>query len=338
MNTDRNQRLKIGDGRISEYLAFFLSLLSLGAVICFHFPEHLTTPEFRAFYPIEGLRWVLLLGLVLSYIFAFLSFLLGAASKLSLIAIVLTTFAILIGGSSVEVTEFEQSVLSMSLDWLIIDIVILSLIFVPLELFFPKNKDQTKFHREWKTDLVYFAISHLFVQITAVLIKLPAESMFSGWGLESLQATVSNLPFLLQVLLAMLVADLCQYGIHRSFHASSFLWRFHSIHHSIKTIDWMAGSRLHIVDVIVTRAVSYIPLSVLKYILVTPQFHNWHHSDDPKRYNKNFAIHFPLIDKVFGTYYLPGSKWPESTGLGNAEMPKGYLKQMLHPFRVSNND
>jgi len=335
MNTDRNQRLKIGDGRISEYLAFFLSLLSLGAVICFHFPEHLTTPEFRAFYPIEGLRWVLLLGLVLSYIFAFLSFLLGAASKLSLIAIVLTTFAILIGGSSVEVTEFEQSVLSMSLDWLIIDIVILSLIFVPLELFFPKNKDQTKFHREWKTDLVYFAISH-------------------GWGLESLQATVSNLPFLLQVLLAMLVADLCQYGIHRSFHASSFLWRFHSIHHSIKTIDWMAGSRLHIVDVIVTRAVSYIPLyvlgfsmaafytyvvivalqavaahsnvrfkfSVLKYILVTPQFHNWHHSDDPKRYNKNFAIHFPLIDKVFGTYYLPGSKWPESTGLGNAEMPK----------------
>ena len=41
------QRLRIGEGRISGYLSIFLAVLSLGAVICFHFPEYFTTPDFR---------------------------------------------------------------------------------------------------------------------------------------------------------------------------------------------------------------------------------------------------------------------------------------------------
>ena len=54
------RRLRIGDGKISGYLSIFLALISLGAVICFHFPEYFTTPEFRALYPVDVLRWVLL--------------------------------------------------------------------------------------------------------------------------------------------------------------------------------------------------------------------------------------------------------------------------------------
>jgi lathosterol oxidase len=72
---------------------------------------------------------------------------------------------------------------------------------------------------------------------------------------------VSALPFWIQVPLAMLVADLFQYAVHRTFHANRFLWRFHAVHHSIRTMDWLAGSRLHLVDVLVTRAFSYVPLS-----------------------------------------------------------------------------
>ena len=142
------------------------------------------------------------------------------------------------------------------------------------------------------------------------------------------------------------------------------------MHHSIRTVDWLAGSRLHLVDVLLTRAFSYLPLYVmgisiqvfyayvvvvalqavcahantrlpfgpLKHVLVTPQYHHWHHSDDPRFYDKNFAIHFTFIDRIFGTHHLPGDAWPESMGLSEEEMPKGYLRQLVHPFRSKASD
>jgi sterol desaturase/sphingolipid hydroxylase (fatty acid hydroxylase superfamily) len=356
--------MRIGEGKISAALSMFLAVISLGAVICFHFPEHFTTPEFRDAYPVEVLRWVLLACLVLAYAFAVTSFLLRGKNKLALLGVIITTGAILLGGNTVTIEDAGQGIFAISLDWLLLDILVLSAIFIPLELFLPKRPSQTKFHLEWKTDLVYFTIGHLFVQFTAVAVKAPAESFFGGMGLEELQSTISGWPFLVQLLLAMLVADLCQYAAHRTFHTNRLLWRFHAVHHSIRSIDWLAGSRLHIVDVIVTRALSYAPIYLLgfsmpvfyayvaivalqavaahanvripfgpvKYLLVTPQYHHWHHCDDPKLYNKNFAIHFPLIDRCFGSYHLPGDEWPVTMGLGQEKYPRSYLRQMFFPF------
>lgn len=360
------QRLKIGEGFISGYLSILFGLVSLGAVICFLFPEYLTTPEFRNHYPLEAIRKLLLACIIGSYLFSVLSFVLSSQPKLALTGALFSTVAVLMGGTGVEVAEVNQSIGSLSLDWLLLDIVALSVIFIPLELFAPQRREQTKFHPEWRTDAIYFAISHLAVQYTAVVIKLPAETLIGDVGLEPLQSTVSSWPFFVQLVLAMLVADFFQYAAHRFFHSNSVMWRFHAVHHSVKAMDWVAGSRLHIVDILVTRAFSYMPLYVLgfsievfyayvaivafqavsahaniripfgplKYLLVTPQYHQWHHSDEPEHYNKNFAIHFPAIDRVFGTYYLPGTKWPETIGLGDQPMPKGYVRQFLFPFRM----
>jgi lathosterol oxidase len=41
---------------------------------------------------------------------------------------------------------------------------------------------------------------------------------------------------------------------------------------------------------------------------------------------------FPFIDKLFGTYYLPGNEWPNGTGLIDASFPKGFVKQLVFPF------
>ena len=145
------QRLRIGEGRISGYLSIFLALISLGAVVCFHFPEYFTTPEFRAVYAVEVLRWLLLACLVLAFCLAFTSFLLSGKSKLGLIGVLVTALAIVLGGNTVEIDDFDQSLVSISLDWLLIDILVLSAIFIPIELFLPKRSEQTKFHLEWKT-------------------------------------------------------------------------------------------------------------------------------------------------------------------------------------------
>jgi len=363
--TESSQRMKIGEGRISGVLSILAASVAFGAALCLLFPEYLTSAEFRAAYPPWLFRSFLLFCMVLAFGFAFSSFILSGKSRFGLIGVVIATLAVLAANDASGIPSGDQSLWNISVDWLLIDIVVLSLIFIPIELFLPKRPDQTKFHEEWKTDAVYFVIAHLIVQYTAIAVKLPAESLFRGNWLEEIHSTISALPFVVQLLLAMALADLFQYAAHRAFHANRLLWRFHAVHHSIKTIDWVAGSRLHLVDVLATRAFSYIPLYILgismeafyayvaivslqavaahantrlpfgplKYVFVTPQFHHWHHSDDPRFYDKNFAIHFPLIDWLFGTYYLPGDAWPQSTGLGSDEMPKGFIRQFLHPFR-----
>ena len=59
----------LGEGLISGYLSVFFSLLSFGAVLCFLFPEYLTTAEFRVNYPIDIFRWLIFGALTFSFLF-----------------------------------------------------------------------------------------------------------------------------------------------------------------------------------------------------------------------------------------------------------------------------
>ena len=57
---------RFGEGRISGVLSVALGGLSLLAVLCFRFPDLLTTPDLRAEYPVPLLRAVLFGALLLS--------------------------------------------------------------------------------------------------------------------------------------------------------------------------------------------------------------------------------------------------------------------------------
>jgi sterol desaturase/sphingolipid hydroxylase (fatty acid hydroxylase superfamily) len=46
----------------------------------------------------------------------------------------------------------------------------------------------------------------------------------------------------------------------------------------------------------------------------------------------NYAIHFPIFDRLFGTYHLPQSRWPDGYGVPEP-VPVSYLRQFLYPFR-----
>ena len=361
------QRLQFGEGFISGYISIFLGVLALFAVLCFHFPEYFTTPEFREVYTGKMMRALLIGGIIAAFFFATLSFLLSQRKNLAMLGIIFSVVAIAAGGFEVQARSVQKTVWHIGLDWLVLDLLILAVIFVPIEMVFPKNRQQPRFHAEWRTDLMYFAISHLFVQFFGVITQAPAKLLFGWMGLAPFQHWVQNLPFVVEFLLALLVTDLFQYAAHRLFHSHVYLWRFHSVHHSTQAMDRLAGSRTHFVDIFVTRSISFIPLYVcgfseitfnvyilfvsihavlihantsinfgyLKYLFVTPQFHHWHHCEDPAHYGKNFAIHFPFIDKLFGTYYLPGNVWPENTGVREGSYPKGYLKQLVYPFTKS---
>ena len=68
-------------------------------------------------------------------------------------------------------------------------------------------------------------------------------------------------------------------------------------------------------------------------VLVTPRFHHWHHGIEREAIDVNFAVHFPVLDWIFGTYYLPADgRWPGGYGVANQPIPKGFFRQFLYPF------
>jgi sterol desaturase/sphingolipid hydroxylase (fatty acid hydroxylase superfamily) len=363
----QRERLKVGEGQISGYISIFLAVVALLGIFCFRYPEQLTTPEFREIYTKESMEILMAAGIIAAFFFALLSILLSKRFTLALLGSGIAGIAILLGAFTVEGRSVEKVSWHFGLDWMLLDLLLMTVIFIPLELFFPKNKLQTKFHEEWRTDLMYFVISHLFIQFFGIVTQKPAI-LFFGWiGLDKIHLWVQGLPFILALFLAFFTTDLFQYWAHRFFHTRVYLWRFHSIHHSTQNMDWLAGSRTHFIDIFFTRAMTFIPLYVLgfsttvfnvyiifiaihavlihantrvnfgfiKYIFTTPQYHHWHHCEDPKYYGHNFASIFPLIDFIFGTYYLPGKEWPEGTGVHEGNYPKGFLKQSVYPFTKS---
>jgi lathosterol oxidase len=283
---------------------------------------------------------------------------------MGLSGMLLALTATLLGGASVPITETLHAGPSIGLDWFLLDLLLMTLIFTPIEVLWPAYPKQGVFRPEWTLDVEYFLATHLPIQITSFLILLPATQITKHLGVAPIQSAVGHLPWLVQFFLIVLVADLSEYGIHRALHQVPFLWRFHSIHHSSKALDWIAGSRSHLVDDLIVRGGMLIPASIfftqdmivayllfvnihatwthgnfgptikwLEPYLIFPRFHHWHHSSEKAAIDKNFAIHFPWIDKIFGTYYYPEEKWPEYCGLDNEVLPPGFWGQTFHPFR-----
>jgi lathosterol oxidase len=358
---------RLGEGRISGVLAVALGALSLLAVLCFRYPELLTTPELRAVYPMPLVRGVLFAALLASQALGLVSIVLQRRFGLGLAGIALSGAAILAGGAWVEVEGPVASPRYVGLDWFVLDLLVLALVFVPLERLFARLAEQPVLRRGWRTDLAYFFVSHLLVQVTVLLTMAPATLLFGRLVHGGFQAAVASQPLALQFLQALLLADLFQYGIHRAFHRVPWLWRFHAVHHSSERMDWLAGSRLHLFDVVVTRAVSFAPLylmgfaepallaylffvsfhavfihanvrfrfDALRWLVVTPRFHHWHHAAEVV--DVNFAVHLPWLDRIFGTAHLP-ERWPERYGIAGDLLPDGWWHQLVYPLRARPRD
>lgn len=357
-----------GTGWISGTLGVVLGAIGLGAVFCFHFPSLLTMPELRAHYPLPIVRGILHLVLVAGFLLGLTSVCLRPSKILGITGMGLVLVAALMGGSRVPI-EGELTVGPyLGLDWLLLNLIFWSLLFIPLERFFALRKDQPIFRLGWRTDATYFFLSALLVQFFTLLTLKPAMVLFDWAAIPSLQSAIRAMPAVLQFVLILIFTDLTQYWVHRAFHYFPWLWKFHSIHHSAQAMDWLAGSRLHLVDVVVTRSLSFVPLYILgfedgplfayvvvvsvqatfihanvrwdfgllSWLLATPQFHHWHHGADREAIDKNFAVHLPVIDWLFGTFYLPPRTWPSAYGIASgSDVPEGYVQQFVYPFTRS---
>src|ERR1700693_2428424 len=94
---------RLGEGNISGWIAVVLGLLSVLGVLCFHFPDFLTTPQLRQVYTVDQMRYLLGGGMIFSAAFGLVTFALNRHKLMGAIGITLTLLALWGGGASVPV-------------------------------------------------------------------------------------------------------------------------------------------------------------------------------------------------------------------------------------------
>ncbi|HKB11569.1 MAG TPA: sterol desaturase family protein [Vicinamibacterales bacterium] len=236
-------------------------------------------------------------------------------------------------------------------------------IFIPFERLAAERPGQRVFRRGWLTDAmtgVLNALVLLLVFFFAVSMVDRAAALIApgvrGW--------VAARPLALQVIAAIVIGDLGVYLAHRLMHTVPALWRIHAIHHSADEMDWLVASRFHAVDLLITRFATLAPLIALhvspaalaiaialfgwqsylvhanvrlsygplRWLVVSPEFHHWHHGAEREAFDRNYASVIAGWDVLFGTAHLPAGRQPRGYGIAD-RIPAGYVARFFYPFK-----
>jgi sterol desaturase/sphingolipid hydroxylase (fatty acid hydroxylase superfamily) len=358
--------MRTGIGKRAGLTSGVLGMLCVLAELCFLLPELFVTQDALPMYVanLGVFRAILGASIAATIALGVLGVALSRPNRRGLLGIALGAVALLMGGAEVQPLQVDlPSTFSLGLDYFVLELLVLALVFVPMEGLWPL-RPQNVFREGWQTDLKHFFVSHAGVQLLSFAALVPAHMLFSWMVRLDFQRTVAAQPLWLQFVEIIFLVDLATYWIHRAFHQVPWLWSFHAIHHSSLKMDWLAGSRMHPVDVIATRAAAYLPVFLLGFaapalyaylvfvsfhavfihanvrwrfpyvrrVLSTPEYHHWHHTSDEEGIDKNFASFLPLWDFLFGTLHLP-DHWPKNYGTVKFQPPEDYAGQLLYPFR-----
>ena len=251
--------------------------------------------------------------------------------------------------------------------------IVLAVVFSVLSYYWACNPGTTWWRkRELITDACYWLFVPVFARILRIgFLILGASLVFGIKDADSLIAFYENghgplaqLPLWCQAILFLVASDFMLYWLHRLFHGGGF-WKYHAVHHSSEDLEWISAARFHPVNLLIgTIGVDVVllmagispnamvllapfntfhsafvhanlnwTLGPFKYVLATPVFHRWHHTQLDKGGNTNFAGTFPLWDILFGTFRMPENEMPKEYGKDEATMPEAFVGQMVFPFR-----
>lgn len=235
-----------------------------------------------------------------------------------------------------------------------------------LERLMPYNDAWLVHDGEVLNDIGHTLLTKGIVQVAAALgTSIPMVIAFATQptGGDFLGLWPSQWPLILQVVLALYVAEFGLYFAHRLAHEHLSLWRFHALHHSVARLWVLNTGRFHIVDSLIKAALSQGPLyllgaplpvflwvgaitavtgllthcnvemrtGVLDWVFSTPNLHRWHHSKVLSEGNTNYCENVVLWDLVFGTYYNPGRGSPAELGI-SGRIARTFAGQIIQPF------
>jgi len=218
------------------------------------------------------------------------------------------------------------------------------------------------------TDFVYVGAASLVEKATLALCAFAAAALGRLLSVDlGLSVWPTGWPLALQVVLALLIADVGTYLRHRLFHRSSLLWRFHQIHHSATGLYWIRSAYTHPLEQLAIMLAMMFPIallgagnvvivivafvyglsgllqhanvdarsSILNRVFSTPEVHRFHHGANEKGNASNFSAFFVFMDMLFGTYCHPDEhEAPRKVGLeGVTDFPGDFLTHLVLPLR-----
>ncbi|MDG2000454.1 MAG: sterol desaturase family protein [Alphaproteobacteria bacterium] len=210
----------------------------------------------------------------------------------------------------------------------------LSLIFL-IELIFPIYIRKIKSYKRWIINFSFVLINTLILRFLFPILAVSFASICIKYNIGIFN--YFNFNGLFSVVVSFLFLDLGIWLQHLLFHKVGFLWRFHKIHHSDEEVDFTTGIRFHPIEIIISMIYKFILIAIIgpsialviifeiilnassifnhgnikikrKYdlnfrkLIVTPNMHRIHHSEEEKETNSNYGFNFSIWDRVFGTY------------------------------------
>jgi sterol desaturase/sphingolipid hydroxylase (fatty acid hydroxylase superfamily) len=207
----------------------------------------------------------------------------------------------------------------------------------------------------------------------AVLVRVLFPIAGVGWAVfcEERGYGVFNQvawPRWVEFTLTIVGIDAVYYAQHYVLHHVPTLWRLHRTHHSDQEYDFSTGVRFHPFETVwatgalmaaifalgtppvavflsqlltvtagfVEHANIRIPVSldrVLRLVLVTPDMHRIHHSQDMREGNSNFSNTFSWWDRLFGTYVDQPLAGHDGIAFGVAELSE--RKHLTLPWMLA---
>jgi sterol desaturase/sphingolipid hydroxylase (fatty acid hydroxylase superfamily) len=209
--------------------------------------------------------------------------------------------------------------------------------------------------------MLFGIVDPLLKWLAPVLLttQLASADAAPGW---------SAMPFVVQLLVATLLAEFTSYWAHRLHHALPSLWWLHALHHGSERLYALNNFRLHPLNYAINYVLGIGPLLLLgapeevvlgylaltypvlmlqhanlpmrsgwlNHVFSTNEIHRWHHADTPEEGDRNFGRALVLWDKVFGTFrYRAGRNDPRGVGLyrgGHYPARASYLAQVWSMF------
>jgi sterol desaturase/sphingolipid hydroxylase (fatty acid hydroxylase superfamily) len=234
---------------------------------------------------------------------------------------------------------------------------------VTLERAFPYDRGQKLFREGFFTDFFWYTLVQSYV--LGLVIDLIIRAIDGSTHVTRLHL-VSSWSIPAQLAFLWVTHDFYIYWFHRLQHRSRWLWRLHEAHHSVRDVDWLAGSRSHALEILINQTIEYAPIvllgahpdvalmkgvldatwgmyihsnidvrsGALQWVLNGPEAHRWHHSKDVTEGGFNYGTKLAIWDRLFGTAYLPPGQKPPGYGLsGGVAFPRGYFAQLVFAFR-----
>jgi sterol desaturase/sphingolipid hydroxylase (fatty acid hydroxylase superfamily) len=248
----------------------------------------------------------------------------------------------------------------------------LAIVFTVLTWFWACNPGRPWWRKpDLITDVCYWLFIPVITRFLRIgMLIVGAAVLFGITTADGLIAFYENghgplaaLPLPAQMAIFLIGEDFLLYWTHRLFHGRT-LWKYHAVHHSSEELEWISAARFHPVNLFLGAVLADVvmlligispnvfvvlgPITIahsafvhanldwtlgpFKYVIATPVFHRWHHTAADRGGEKNFAATFPIIDILFGTFYMPAGELPDRYGIDDHTFPSSFGAQLVHPF------